>query len=105
LLLGVIGVFLLINFVIFFIKRLRSRYVKREVAKVARESLFLANCLTYGLSGRETEVLRLILEGLTYKEVGERLFISGKTVDSHMQRIYEKVGVRNKFALLHKMYK
>ncbi len=45
-----------------------------------------------GLTRRELEVLRLVTEGLTTREVGERLFISAKTADRHIQNIYTKIG-------------
>jgi DNA-binding CsgD family transcriptional regulator len=51
-----------------------------------------------GLSQREAEVLRLVAEGLTDAEVAERLFISRRTVTSHMTSIYNKLGVNSRAA-------
>jgi len=51
-----------------------------------------------GLSHREVEVLRLVAEGLTDAEVAERLFISRRTVTSHMTSIYNKLGVNTRAA-------
>jgi DNA-binding CsgD family transcriptional regulator len=48
------------------------------------------------LSPREHEVLRLVAEGLTSKEIGERLFLSHRTVDHHLTAIYNKLGVDNR---------
>jgi DNA-binding CsgD family transcriptional regulator len=48
------------------------------------------------LSRRETEVLRLLGEGLTNREIAERLFISPKTAEHHVGRIYVKLGVRTR---------
>jgi DNA-binding CsgD family transcriptional regulator len=48
---------------------------------------------TFGLSGREREVLALIVEGRTNREIGERLFISQKTVGVHVGNILAKLGV------------
>jgi DNA-binding NarL/FixJ family response regulator len=45
------------------------------------------------LSRRELEVLRLLGEGLTNKQIGERLFISPRTVEHHLSRSYAKLGV------------
>jgi DNA-binding CsgD family transcriptional regulator len=45
------------------------------------------------LSGRELEVGRLILAGLTYKQIGARLFISAKTVEHHVARMRNRLGV------------
>jgi NarL family two-component system response regulator LiaR len=50
----------------------------------------------YGLSYRELEVLRLISKGLLYKEIAEKLFISGNTVKNHLKSIYKKLHVQNK---------
>lgn len=48
------------------------------------------------LSERETEVLELIAQGLTNREIGERLFISLGTVKAHTSSIYGKLGVRSR---------
>ena len=51
----------------------------------------------YGLlSRRELDVLRLVGEGLTNSEIGARLFISPKTAEHHMSRIYSKLQLRNR---------
>jgi len=47
----------------------------------------------FGLSGREREVLGLIVQGRTNREIGERLFISQKTVGVHVGNILAKLGV------------
>lgn len=54
---------------------------------------------TISLSPREREVAELLLEGLTYQEIGERLFISLATVKTHVERIYKKTGTGNKMEL------
>jgi DNA-binding CsgD family transcriptional regulator len=48
-----------------------------------------------GLSGREREVLQLVSEGNTTKEIAKTLHLSPKTVDSHREHIMEKLGIRN----------
>ncbi|CAM2894466.1 DNA-binding response regulator [Chryseobacterium flavum] len=47
------------------------------------------------LSEREKDVVRLICQELTNNEIGEKLFISPRTVESHRQRILEKIGAKN----------
>jgi HD-GYP domain-containing protein (c-di-GMP phosphodiesterase class II)/DNA-binding CsgD family transcriptional regulator len=51
-----------------------------------------------GLSHREVDVLRLAARGLTTKEIADRLFISAKTADHHIQHIYNKIGVSTRAA-------
>lgn len=53
-----------------------------------------------GLTLREREVLQLIAEGVRTAEIGERLGISVKTVETHRRRIMEKVGENNVPALV-----
>lgn len=48
------------------------------------------------LTDRERDVLRLIAEGYTAPEIGEKLFISPKTVDTYKQRINEKLGLTHR---------
>lgn len=47
----------------------------------------------YGLTEREREVIRRMAEGLTQKEIAADLFVSGSTVNGHVQRVYEKLHV------------
>jgi DNA-binding NarL/FixJ family response regulator len=58
------------------------------------------------LSEREVEVLGLVIRGLTNRQMAEVLFVSPKTVDHHIQHIYDKIGVSTRvgatlFALQH----
>jgi DNA-binding NarL/FixJ family response regulator len=48
------------------------------------------------LGKREAEVARLIAEGLTNKQIATRLFISERTVDSHVRSILNKLGFRTR---------
>lgn len=50
----------------------------------------------YGLSGREEEILNLMTEGLDFKMIGEKIFISYETVRSHVKNIYKKLHVTSK---------
>lgn len=47
------------------------------------------------LSEREKDVVKLICQEYTNNEIGEKLFISPRTVESHRQRILEKIGAKN----------
>jgi DNA-binding CsgD family transcriptional regulator len=69
-----------------------------------RPEVFEENCQLYHFTNREIQIIVLLRQGLTYYKIGEKLFISRKTVSNHVQHIYEKTGVNNKIALTHKLY-
>lgn len=56
------------------------------------------------LSNREEEVLDLVGQGLTTRVIAERLHISVKTVETHLARLREKLGARNKLELTRMAY-
>ncbi len=51
------------------------------------------------LGSREHEVLRLVAQGLTDKEIGAKLYISPRTVQNHLTRVREKTGLRRRSEL------
>jgi DNA-binding NarL/FixJ family response regulator len=51
------------------------------------------------LTNREREVATLAAAGLTSRAIAERLFLSARTVDNHLARIYAKLGVSNRAEL------
>jgi DNA-binding NarL/FixJ family response regulator len=53
-----------------------------------------------GLSPRENEVLRLVAKGYTYREIAEKLYISVKTVQNHVQNILTKLHLRKRYELM-----
>ena len=67
-------------------------YLDPEVASVMGEQDFIPE----QLSVREREVLLLAAKGLSSKEVAKQLFISERTVQTHLASIYDKLGSRNK---------
>jgi DNA-binding CsgD family transcriptional regulator len=89
----------------------RSRLLRRSSAAKARAAQLLARCegaLTPALSApapqdrlsaRELEIAHLVAEGLSSREVAERLYVSVRTVDNHLQRIYTKLGITNRSEL------
>lgn len=60
------------------------------------------------LSERELDIVRLLCDGLSYKAIGEQLFISPRTVESHKQAIFKKLDLTNnaqliKYAIKHQL--
>ncbi|MEW2429436.1 LuxR C-terminal-related transcriptional regulator [Micromonospora sp. NPDC047644] len=60
----------------------------------------IAGPTQHGLSDREYEVAELVLAGLTYREIGDRLFISAKTVEHHVARMRNRLNCANRTELL-----
>jgi DNA-binding NarL/FixJ family response regulator len=52
------------------------------------------------LSEREREVLQLVARGYPYKDIGEKLFISAKTVENHVRNILGKLHLSRKQELI-----
>jgi len=53
-----------------------------------------------GLTGREIEVVKLLAQGATNKEMAEKLFIAQNTVKVHLKNILEKLQLRNRQQLV-----
>lgn len=58
-----------------------------------------------GLTEREIEILKLVAEGLTNKEMGDALFISHRTVDTHRTNLMKKLGINNVAGLIRFAFK
>ena len=52
------------------------------------------------LTDRETEVLRLVAKGLTYKQIAERLVLSHRTVQNHVQNVLNKLQLHTRYELV-----
>ena len=57
------------------------------------------------LTEREIEILKLVAEGLTNKEIGDQLFISHRTVDTHRTNLMKKLDINNVAGLIRFAYK
>jgi NarL family two-component system response regulator LiaR len=55
-----------------------------------------------GITQREHEILGLIAEGLSNREIGERLFVSENTVKTHSSRLFAKLGVNRRVQAIQK---
>ena len=79
-------------------------------ARIARKVLDMFSRLSvpmgeYGLTGREKEILRLMVDGLTAKGIAERLFLSFRTVDTHVKNIYAKLHVHSRSGAVAKAFR
>jgi DNA-binding CsgD family transcriptional regulator/tetratricopeptide (TPR) repeat protein len=87
---------------------LRNGDARRSTACAVRAETLLSNCdmkpQTYSLSAstltpltvREREIAYLAAEGLSSKLIGERLFVSARTVENHLSRVFTKLGVSSR---------
>lgn len=54
----------------------------------------------HGISKREREIIELILEGRSNKEIENQLYISFHTVKNHISNIYQKLGIKSRYELI-----
>lgn len=73
-----------------------------EPAHPARISTLLMSA--YGLSPREKDVARLVLQGYSTMEIADQLFVSTQTIQQHLKRIFEKTGVHSRRELVGKVF-
>ena len=81
-----------------------EKYLSRNVSNTLLENMLFKKGNSSGieepLSEREIEVLKLIGDGLTNKEIGDKLYISDRTVDSHRRNLLQKTGAKNSAELV-----
>ncbi|MBR5401414.1 MAG: helix-turn-helix transcriptional regulator [Treponema sp.] len=59
----------------------------------------------FSITKREQEIILSLLEGKSNKELADSLFVSEKTIESHLANIYRKVGVKNRLELFSRLQK
>jgi len=52
-------------------------------------------------TAREVEILELVASGLTNRQIGARLHISENTVEYHLHRLFDRLGISTRAALVH----
>jgi len=71
-----------------------------EFRRLAAEPLVKNGREVPELTGRETEVLKLVATGMSYKQIGSYLFISHRTVQNHIQNTLNKLQLHNRVELV-----
>ncbi|MGE2718388.1 HD domain-containing phosphohydrolase [Mycolicibacterium celeriflavum] len=85
-------------------RRLRERVAKGELDSAAADAVLQASghaasrrqSRPDGLTAREVEVLRLVAQGASNKDIAATLVLSEKTVRNHVEHVYAKIGVSNR---------
>jgi DNA-binding CsgD family transcriptional regulator len=85
-----------------------DRLGNRPLGERAREELRAAGESTrqrgelawHDLSPQEAQIARLVAEGLSNREIGQRLFVSHRTVASHLYRMFPKLGITSRVELV-----
>jgi DNA-binding CsgD family transcriptional regulator len=68
------------------------------------EELLPFSMTAYGLSPREEEIVKFVVRGLSTTRISRTLFISEHTVQNHLRRAFEKVGVRSRGELVKRLF-
>ncbi|MEW4925766.1 response regulator transcription factor [Algibacter sp. 2305UL17-15] len=74
-------------------------------SQVARRIINSFRIIENPLSDRETEVLKMLSKGMSYKEVATDIFLSPHTVKTHIKNIYAKLHVNNRAEAIYKAFK
>lgn len=75
---------------------------RRELAATGETARSRRQSASETLTLQELQVARVVAKGATNREVAEKLFLSVKTVEAHLGRIYGKLGVRSRTELAHR---
>lgn len=76
---------------------INRKLTARLVSRVVEHRMEKAKTDDYNLTPREREVLSLLSTGMNNGEIGESLYISSTTVKCHLNRIFKKIGVSNRY--------
>jgi DNA-binding NarL/FixJ family response regulator len=77
-----------------------STIIFKNYVKFAKAGQKQPSKKTASLTDREKEILKLLVEGLSYKEIGAKLYISTRTVETHKNNIAEKLELNTKVELV-----
>ncbi|MEQ9289827.1 MAG: response regulator transcription factor [Cyclobacteriaceae bacterium] len=82
-----------------------KKYFNKGISERMINIMALEGSQPKKLSSKETEILELISEGLTTKEIAEKMFISTRTVETHRANMMKKLTVKNTPELINKASK
>lgn len=74
------------------------------ISPVTANELAWIGLTAYDLTAREEEVVKLVVGGLSTRQISDQLFIAEHTVQRHLSNIFEKVGVRSRRALVKQFF-
>jgi DNA-binding NarL/FixJ family response regulator len=77
-----------------------NSHIAKKVLNMFRDQNVKSN--GYSLSEREKGILSLLVEGLSKKQIAEKIFLSHHTVDSHLRNIYAKLEVHSRSSAISK---
>jgi DNA-binding NarL/FixJ family response regulator len=80
-----------------------SPEIARKMLEVFAERS--APAANYSLTPREHEILKFLVDGLTKKEIADKLFLSFHTIDNHLRNIYTKLRVQSRSSAVSKALK
>jgi DNA-binding NarL/FixJ family response regulator len=84
-------------------RKVVNAFQVRTTADTAGSTTAAAKAISI-LSNRENEILELLAQGMLYKEIAAKLYISQETVRKHVYHIYEKLHVNNRVEAINKFY-
>jgi DNA-binding CsgD family transcriptional regulator len=74
---------------------IKEAYLKADLNDFSQKALN-----SHNITSREKEIISLLINGYSYKEISNELVISLPTVKTHVQNIYKKIGINNKIELI-----
>ncbi len=84
----------------------QDSYILVLIEKIAKESVDLTKIQDkYKLTQRQMQVIKLICDGLTNKEIAEKLFISEYTVKDHLKKIMKKLNINSRNEIISMLLK
>ena len=73
--------------------------IARKVLDYFNKSMSRVSVEDYGLSKREKEILQLLIDGLSYKQIAAQCFVTLDTISTHVKKIYTKLNIHSRSEL------